>query len=88
MRVVGDLCDLASADVLIWLYLFGIATFFSGSFAPIEIVLTIVIGGCSAAGIRECVRMRPAGTAHCIAAAAVGAVLQIAATWISFTTAA
>ena len=42
--------------LLIWLYLLGIATFFSGSFSPIEIALTILIGAFSVVGIVSCLR--------------------------------
>jgi hypothetical protein len=35
----------------IWLFLLGIAPVFTGRFAPIEIVLTVVIGLASAVGL-------------------------------------
>src|SRR5262245_66569712 len=41
---------------LIWLYLFGVVTFFGGSFTPIEIALTVFIGTFSAIGIVSCLR--------------------------------
>lgn len=71
--------------VLIWMYLLGIATFFSGSFSPAEIVLTVLIGGCSAMGIATCLgssSSSPIG--HRIAGSAIFTVVQIAAMWISF----
>jgi hypothetical protein len=40
---------------LIWLYLAGIVTFFSGRFSSAEVVLTLVIGLCSAVGLVACV---------------------------------
>ena len=70
--------------LLIWLYLLGIATFFDGSFSPIEIALTVLIGGFSAAGIRDGIRARGPHRGGCIGAFVLGVVLQIAALWISF----
>jgi hypothetical protein len=40
----------------IWLFLLGIAPVFTGRFSPVEIVLTIVIGLASAAGIVSALR--------------------------------
>ena len=40
----------------IWLFILGIVRIFSGTFSTIEIVLTIVIAGASAAGILAIVR--------------------------------
>jgi hypothetical protein len=36
---------------LIWAYLLGISTFFSGHFSPVEIAMTIVVGAASIVGI-------------------------------------
>ncbi len=62
----------------------GIATFFDGLFSATEIVLTVLIGGFSTAGIRECIRSRESVITHCLAAVAIGAVVQIAAMCVSF----
>src|SRR6188472_4031428 len=40
--------------LLIWLYLLGVVTFFNGSFSPIEIALTVLIGAFSVVGIASC----------------------------------
>jgi hypothetical protein len=71
--------------VLIWMYLLDIATFFSGSFSPVEIMLTVLIGGFSAAGIVTCLRSSISSTiAHRIAGFVTFTIVQIAAMWISF----
>ena len=71
--------------VLIWMYLLGIATFFTGSFSLAEILLTVLIGGFSAVGIAACLRWRSASPiAHRIAGFAAFAIIQMAAMWISF----
>lgn len=36
---------------LIWAYLLGISTFFSGQFSPVEIAMTFVVGAASIVGI-------------------------------------
>lgn len=36
---------------LIWAYLLGISTFFSGKFSPVEIAMTFVVGAASIVGI-------------------------------------
>lgn len=69
---------------LIWLYLLGIQTVFDGSFSSAEIALTLLIGACSVLGIRECFRLRWSATAYCFIACIAGAVIQIAALWLSF----
>ncbi len=71
--------------VLIWLYLLGIATFFSGSFSPVEVLLTILIGAFSAVGIMACLgapTLSPIG--HRAGAVFVFAIVQVAAMWLSF----
>jgi hypothetical protein len=51
-----------SMMVLIWLYLLGIARVVTGHFPPIEIVLTVVIGLTSVAGIVAALRVsEPSG---------------------------
>ena len=36
---------------LIWAYLLGISTFFSGQFSPVEIAMTFIVGAASIVGI-------------------------------------
>jgi hypothetical protein len=43
---------------LIWLYLLGISNLLSGHFAPIEIVMTIIVGAAAIAGIGGCIRFK------------------------------
>ena len=43
---------------LIWLYLLGIARILTGHFAPIEIVMTIIVGLASLIGIGSCLRFK------------------------------
>ena len=71
--------------VLIWLYLLGIATFFSGSFSAVEVLLTVLIGAFSAAGIVACMRASTPAPVGLRVAAAVGfAIMQAAAMALSF----
>ena len=71
--------------MLIWMYLLGIATFFSGSFSPIEIVLTVLIGGFAVAGIAACLRSSSSSlVTHRIAGFVIFAIVQVAAMWMSF----
>lgn len=44
--------------ILIWLYLLGLARILTGHFAPIEIVMTIVVGLASLVGIGSFVRFK------------------------------
>jgi len=44
--------------ILIWLYLLGIARILTGHFAPIEIVMTIIVGLASLIGIVSCLRFK------------------------------
>ena len=73
-----------SLMMLIWLYLLGIQTFVSGSFSPVEVVLTVFIGGFSVVGIAACLRHSTARMSHRIAAIGLFAIVQVAAMWISF----
>src|SRR5262245_23767254 len=43
---------------LIWLYLLGWARVVSGTFSPVEIAMTVIVGLASAAGIAWVTRMR------------------------------
>jgi hypothetical protein len=44
--------------ILIWLYLLGVARILTGHFAPIEIVMTIIVGLASLVGIVSFVRFK------------------------------
>ena len=44
--------------VFIWLYLLGVARIVSGHFAPIEVVMTIIVGVASLIGIASFVRFK------------------------------
>ena len=43
---------------LIWAYLLGIPTFFSGHFSPVEVAMTIVVGAASVIGIVMFARLK------------------------------
>jgi hypothetical protein len=71
--------------VLIWLYLIGIQTFFTGTFSLAEVVLTILIGLFSVLGIVACAGSRVGpGAAGRSAAVITFAALQVGAMWVSF----
>lgn len=71
--------------LLIWLYLVGVQTFFTGTFTLAEVVLTAVIGLLSLLGILACIRSRVAvGAAVRAAVVTSFAALQIGALWVSF----
>jgi len=68
----------------IWLFLLGLARIFTGTFTPIEVTLTIVIGAASVLGLRQAhhvsaTRLRAGNVATVV----VFAVLQLAAFWLS-----
>lgn len=71
--------------VLIWLYLLGVQTFFTGTFSATEVLLSVLIGLCSALGISTGVRSmrRASGAAHAVAMGSFAA-LQVGAMWVSF----
>jgi hypothetical protein len=70
--------------VLIWLFLLGIARITTGHFTPIEIVLTVVIGGASAWGLLASLRApSPIRVGQRIAWTLAFAVFQIVAMWVS-----
>jgi hypothetical protein len=71
--------------VLIWLYLVGIQTFFTGTFSVAEVVLTVLIGLFAMLGIPACVGSRgiPSIAARTLVVAASGG-LQVGAMWASF----
>ncbi len=69
---------------LIWLFLLGWARIVSGTFSPIEIAMTVVVGLASLLGIVTALRMRSgvrAGPATAIVS--LVAVLQLVALWLS-----
>ena len=69
---------------LIWLYLLGLARIVTGHFTRVEIALTLVIGGASAAGVVAALRVRePSSWPARGAAFVVAAALQVGATWLS-----
>jgi hypothetical protein len=69
----------------IWLLLLGLPHLLSGTFTPIEIALTIIIGVAAAVGIATALRVRTAvpwaGAAGMLL---LMACLQVLAIWISF----
>jgi hypothetical protein len=69
---------------LIWLYLLGLARIVTGHFTRVEIALTLVIGGASAAGIVAALRARaPSSWPARGAAFLVSMALQVGVTWLS-----
>ena len=70
---------------LIWLFLLGWANVISGHFTPIEVVLTLVVGAASLAGLIIGFRWRTnLNRSKALSTAAILAVLQLAALRISF----
>jgi hypothetical protein len=68
----------------IWLFLLGIARIFSGTFTPVEITLTIIIGIASVLGLLSTfVRGAEALTVGRIGTVLGFAMLQFAAMWVS-----
>ncbi len=69
----------------IWLFLLGWAEVISGHFTPIEVILTLVIGAASIAGLLTGFRWRTSlSWSKALSTAAIFAVLQLAALRISF----
>ena len=70
---------------LIWLYLLGWAQIITGTFSPVEVTLTLIIGVVSVIGIVSCIRFRaPAvGWVAAVAVLVTSAVLQMAAIQVS-----
>ncbi len=68
----------------IWLFLLGVARIVGGTFTPVEVTLTVVIGAASVLGL---VSVRRGGTALALlprlGTVALFAVLQFAALWLS-----
>jgi hypothetical protein len=70
---------------LIWLYLVGVTTLFTGTFSRTEIVLTIVIGLCALVGIPSSGGSKGIrGLAARAGIVAASAGLQVAALWVRF----
>ena len=69
---------------LIWLYLAGVQTFFTGSYTLLEIALTILIGGFSVVGIvASWTADRTMGRKRRILTAVAFAALQLGVMWLS-----
>lgn len=69
---------------LIWLYLAGVQTFFTGNFTPVEIGLTVLIGGFSIVGIVASRGAEPTIVrARRILLSMTFAALQLAVMWLS-----
>lgn len=69
---------------LIWLYLAGVQTFFTGSYTPVEIALTILIGGFSVVGIvASRAADRTMGRKRRILTATAFVALQLGIMWLS-----
>jgi hypothetical protein len=68
----------------IWLFLLGVARVLTGSFSPVEITLTVVIGAASLAGVVVSYGQgTSAGVAARLVTVIVFALLQCAAMWLS-----
>jgi len=68
----------------IWLFLLGIARVFPGTFSPIEITLTLVIGTASIAGLAAAYRQNVSTpVAARLVTVIVFAILQFGAMWLS-----
>jgi hypothetical protein len=71
--------------VLIWLYLIGVLTFFTGTFSSVEVLLTVIIGLSSIVGIVICAGCKSTTGLPGRAAVFLGFVaLQVGAMWVSF----
>src|SRR5438309_7208640 len=71
--------------MLIWLFLLGVTSVMSGHFTPIEVVLTLVVGIASLAGLVAGLRWRTSlSWGKALFTAAIFAVLQVVALRISF----
>ena len=70
--------------VAIWLFLSGAAHLVTGTFSPVEIALTVLIGAASLVGMIAVFRRGPAGSAALrLTGAAIFGLLQGLAMWIS-----
>ena len=71
--------------ILIWLFLLGVANVISGHFTPLEVILTLVVGIASLAGLVVGFRWRTSlSWGKAVFVAAILTVLQVLALRISF----
>ncbi len=71
--------------ILIWLFLLGVANVISGHFTPLEVILTLVVGIASLAGLVAGFRWRTSFSwGKALFIAAIFAVLHLVALRISF----
>ena len=71
--------------MLIWLFLLGLSRIANGQFTSIEILLTVVMAACCAAGIFKSVPLgRSLSAGRRAATFVLFAALQVAAMWVSF----
>ena len=71
--------------VMIWLFLLGVSRLENGTYSPIEILLTVVMAGCSVVGAANCVAAGRALRASArVLAVILFLVIQLAAMWVSF----
>lgn len=69
---------------LIWAFLLGLAKVVTGTFSPVEVALTVVIGVASLVGFVAACRAHPRpGWPARVAAFVAAAALQIGAMWLS-----
>jgi hypothetical protein len=74
-----------SLMTLIWLFLLGWSHLLSGTFTPIEIAMTLVVGFCSVAGILLALRLKTVvRTVGAVVVSLGMLILQCGAVWISF----
>ena len=71
--------------VMIWLFLLGVSGLASGTYSPAEILLTVVMAGCSIVGAIKCVAVgRPLRARARVLAVVLFLVVQVATMWVSF----
>ena len=71
--------------VLIWLYLIGVQTFFTGTFSSVEMLLTVIIGLSSILGSVACAGCKSTvGVPGRVAVFLGFAAFQVGAMWVSF----
>lgn len=69
----------------IWLLLLGLPHLLSGTFSPVEIALTIIIGVAAAVGIATALRLRTAAPwVGAVGTLLLMACVQLFALWVSF----
>lgn len=71
--------------VMIWLFVLGISGFASGTYSPTEILLTVVMAGCSMVGAVKCIAVGRALRASArVLAVVLFLIIQVAAMYVSF----